>query len=279
MVEKRLPPDQVFITDSFSNPKMLVLAPGQEHLAQVEMFTGMDETNRKEFRVRAAAGPPLQIADINAIGVNGLDVGPPVVDTWYYLFLIDDSNGVNPLATLLSLSYGIGDGGGPPILPPGYDLYKRIGGLHTHPTAGPVEFIPLRKFGQFALYGDITDNLVYTGIGLTPVGFTPVNLSSRVPPTAERVLISVEVFSDEIAAPSPVPDYVEVFSEHTGFTQVGPTFIVRAWAGFGALPLMVDMNTVMGWCETQSWIYLRGTAGAFVNVYVHGYWEDDAPSI
>lgn len=277
MAEKRLPPDQVFITDSFSNSKMLVLAPGSESQAQVEMFTGMDETNRKEFRVRAAGGAPFYIADINVLGVNGLDAAVAVVDTWYYLFLIDDSNGVLSLATLLSLSYGIGDPGGPPTLPAGYDLYKRIGALHTHPTTVPIEFIPLRKFGQFALYGDKTDNLVYSGFGLNPAAFTPVNVATRVPTTAERVLISVEISSDEML--QPIPDHVEVFSEHIGPTQVGPTFMVRAWAGLGALPFMVDMNTVMGWCETGGLIYLRGTAGCTVNVYVQGYWEDDSPTI
>jgi len=276
MVEKRLPPDQVFITDSFSNPKMLVLAPGLENFAQVEMFTGMDETNRKEFRVRAAAGPPLQIADIQVLGVNGLDIGVATPDTWYYLYLIDDTTGVNPLATLLSLSYGIGDVG-PPTLPAGYDLFKRIGAVHTHPTASPEEFIPMRKFGQFALYGDVTDNLVFSGFGLAPGVFLPVDVSSRVPVTAERVLISVEMMSAEV--PAPVPDYVEVFSEHQGPTQVGPTFFVRGWTGLLAPPGVLDMNTVMGWCETGGFIYLRGTPTAFVNVYVHGYWEDDAPAI
>lgn len=59
------------------------------------------------------------VVSITASGVNGLDSGSEAQDTWYYVWAIDDSTGVNSAAGLLSASNSS------PTLPTGYDK-KRL---------------------------------------------------------------------------------------------------------------------------------------------------------
>jgi len=63
--------------------------------------------------------------NIAVAGVNGLDTGVEVANQWYYVFVIGDSTGVNPVATILSEQTGA------PIYPAGYDISRRVGSVRN----------------------------------------------------------------------------------------------------------------------------------------------------
>src|SRR5690606_23875708 len=58
--------------------------------------------------------------NITTSGANGLDTGSEASNTWYYVWLIGDSSGTNPVAGILSASSTA------PTLPSGYDSKRRM---------------------------------------------------------------------------------------------------------------------------------------------------------
>ena len=59
--------------------------------------------------------------DITVAGVNGLDTGVESANQWYYIYVIGDSTAALATAGLLSTNQNT------PMLPPGYDIYRRVG--------------------------------------------------------------------------------------------------------------------------------------------------------
>jgi hypothetical protein len=92
-----------------------------------------DSTDRSDIVLTASLDP-----DVTTSGANGLDTGVVANDTWYFVYVIADSTGVNPVAALFSTSYAA------PTLPSGYDRFRRIGsarrgtGAFVPFTQGPV---------------------------------------------------------------------------------------------------------------------------------------------
>ncbi len=76
--------------------------------------------------------------DITAGGLNGLDTGAVAADTWYAVWVIADSAGVEPVGSLLSLSFT--EGG--LAFPTDYDKARRVGAVRTDATAD------IQTFGQ-----------------------------------------------------------------------------------------------------------------------------------
>jgi len=268
MAEKRLESTQLPILDDLSVLKVLTLNTGT--WIQIEMFSGVDTQNQRALRHRAASGPPWIIVNtLAAAGANAIDVGAPAApSSWYYLYIIADSTGVLPTAGLLSLQLELPYGPGP-LLPAGYDLFRRIASVRTDILG---QLIEVKKFGQFTLYDEISKNLVWTGI--VPVVVTPVSLIGSVPVTAERTLLHVELWNNTGAALG----FTDIYSESLGPVPVGPVFTVRATTTF---PGTTQVNTVHGWVNTGNNIYIAGTgdASSFANIWVLGYWEDMAPAI
>jgi hypothetical protein len=76
---------------------------------------------------------PLTV-NIAVNGVNGLDTGSVAINTKYCLYLIGDSNGVNPVAGIWSTNFTT------PTLPLGYDIYKCIGAIVTDSSGNIPNF-------------------------------------------------------------------------------------------------------------------------------------------
>lgn len=70
-------------------------------------------------------------ATLNAAetGINGLDTGALANATLYSLFVVGDSTNTNPSGLVLSLSATA------PLMPVGYDMFRRIGYLRTDGSA------------------------------------------------------------------------------------------------------------------------------------------------
>lgn len=121
-----------------------VVAPGplpQGYIRQLQVqFTSVsqvtitpgaarDSTNAENIILSAPA-----IVDITLAGAGGLDVGVEAAATWYFVYLIGDSNHVNPTAGILSISAVA------PTLPAGYDVFRRIGSVRNTPGSNFRDF-------------------------------------------------------------------------------------------------------------------------------------------
>jgi hypothetical protein len=176
----------------------------------IEQAEVADSTDRRVICV-----PPFTTVkgDIANLGLpNGLDVGPPIgdpftADMWYHIYAIGDSTGTNPDAGLFSLSPGAPFGAGPPgsptgaspLLPPGYDCFRRIGSVRTNFIS---QLMPTRQIGEEVYYEntsfgpDPNDTVIFSGF---PFGGGPtspsaiVDASSRVPPTAQRIFLHAQM--------------------------------------------------------------------------------------
>jgi hypothetical protein len=69
--------------------------------------------------------PSLQTLSISSVGVNGLDTGAVAASSIYYVYSIADSSSKYSPAFVMSL---VSDN---PVMPSGYDLYRRIGQIAT----------------------------------------------------------------------------------------------------------------------------------------------------
>lgn len=85
-----------------------------------------------------AAGTGTVTINTAVNGVGGLDVGTIAVSTFYAVYAIGDSYGINPGSALISASLTA------PTLPSGYDMFFRIGYIKTD---GSALILPFRQDG------------------------------------------------------------------------------------------------------------------------------------
>lgn len=71
---------------------------------------------------------------INSVGANGVDIAVAAVSSFYSVYVIGDSTGYQPTASLLSLSSTT------PRLPFGYDMFRRVGFILTDSSALLLKF-------------------------------------------------------------------------------------------------------------------------------------------
>lgn len=211
------------------------------------------------------------VADLAAAGVNGLDTGAVAINTWYSLFIIGDSRGINPTATLWSLN---NTSGTPAVLPAGYDRFRRIGAART--TVGPA----LREFDaringsyrQVRYRSDITTRQVLTG-GAS-IGGATVLLTSYIPPniivvgtTAQFVVPSIGWFQ---AREDGTPE-ARLFSEGGLPAIAGPVVTITGGSNnqFNG-PLPANHGTAGA---SQTIFYGHSAAGGLLQIWVMGYDE------
>lgn len=120
------------------------------------------------------------------VGANGVDVAVLVASSLYAVYIIGDSTGYQPTAGLLSLNVST------PVLPGGYpsggyDMYRRIGWVLTDGSANILQFWQYGSDETRTYYYDVGISVLSAGAATT---FTPVNLSTAVPPIATEVLLN-----------------------------------------------------------------------------------------
>lgn len=117
-----------------------------------------------------------------ANGANGLDIGSLANNTFYAVYVIDDSFKNSDAAAIISADLS------QPLLPADYDMYRRIGWVLTD---GSAEFL------QFWQYGNSKERMYYYDVGIselnngTSTTYAEVDLATSVPPIATEVLLDV----------------------------------------------------------------------------------------
>lgn len=164
--------------------------------------------------------------DIKKVGANGLDIGTPIPNSFYAVYVIGDSTDNNPTAGLFSFA-PVSDADTPPTphLPLGYDMYRRVGWILTQSSIVISNFSQSGA-GQSRTYYYFGPINVLTGGASTT--YFPVDLYTCVPPISQPELAAVnEVLLNVNYTPSSVNHYVEfndfsangVFSN--GIVQLG----------------------------------------------------------
>ncbi len=117
-------------------------------------------------------------ANITLSGVNGLDTNSESSATWYAVHVIADSTETNAPASLLSTS------GTSPVLPMGYDVFRRVGWVRNNLSSNFKPFIQ-KGTGKSRMYcydtNRLLDNLLVIVNGQASV-WTILNISGQVPP-------------------------------------------------------------------------------------------------
>lgn len=155
----------------------------------INISTGslIDGTNQYYINV-----PEYITLNLNTTGVNGLDVGVPTPDTWYYIWVAQ--NLVNKeVSAFISLSYQS------PTIPEEYVYKRRLPfALRTNSNTQILKFHILNWGLIPTINWDIDDSTVF--LGNAPSTFTNVSLQDFLPPPSTKGIIffSINEVSNKI---------------------------------------------------------------------------------
>jgi len=192
-------------------------------------------------------------------GVGGLDQGTVAPSSWYAVFVIGDTSGVNAPAAMLSLSQTI------PVLPAGYNIFRRLGWANT--TNGSNFYVfyqtgngTVREF----FYGGSSASLNVLSNG-NATSFASVSLASLVPPTSRLVTLTAS-FSNTGGAASDVALFRE-----TGLSQANPVCSIAPGI---VVPSVFIVQIRLGTNANQSIDYQVSNAADALSLAVVGYLDE-----
>lgn len=166
------------------------------------------------------------VIPINKVGINGLDVEPKISDRLYAVYLIGDSFGNLPTASIYSLDAV------KPLMPIGYDLYRRIAWVYISSTSSD-------QFETFVQYGnDSNRNYYYPNrFGLFSSGISTVFETILIGPYVPTM--KTEIFGELFLRGSSTGDE-KYYLRPTGSTSTDGQYI----SGFGNDGISVVTNFV-----------------------------------
>lgn len=145
---------------------------------------GKNSSARDDADLRNIDWTGALAVDITLSGAGGLDTGTEVADAWYAVHVIADSNVVNPVAAMLSLSASA------PTLPSGYDQFRRLGWVRNK-TSNFIRFAQTGIGSERIILYDVSSVQTVLQNGLA-TDFTAVDLSEFIPPTSQWALCHFE---------------------------------------------------------------------------------------
>lgn len=143
-------------------------------------------------------------------GANGLDTGALANSTLYAVYAIGDSSQNNPGAAILSTNFA------GPLLPMGYDMYRRIGAVLTSGAAAILDFSQKGNTTNRSMwYGAAVATNIVAGAA---VAFTAVDCSASVPSTGREVYLKSVLTADAGATRT------AAFRSHDSSSAAGQAF-------------------------------------------------------
>lgn len=113
---------------------------------------------------------------ITTSGVGGLDTGVEAADTWYFIYIIADSAGVNIVQSLMSISSTS------PNMPAGYDRRRLIGAIRNNTSSNFYNFNSITTGrDKFYLWNESAATLQVLSNGQA-MAWANVDMSEFVPP-------------------------------------------------------------------------------------------------
>ena len=196
-------------------------------------------------------------ADITSSGAGGLDTGAEAADTWYGVFIIGDSTGVNTPKAMLSISKDN------PTMPAGYDRFRRVGWVRNNGSSNFRRFMQNGAGAYRRYHYDEERSLVQPLSGGTATTFTDVPLTAFMPVTAKRCEV---VCGFDTTSPS---QFFEIRPDGSSVADPATFGVVGV-----AAPTAITQPMCIHTSDTQTFEYMVSAAGASLDVYVVGY-EDE----
>lgn len=184
--------------------------------SQVSIAEGAVKAEDDTFDIRS---PVTMTADITVVGANGLDVGVEAASTWYALYVIGDTTGVNAPASLLSASFVA------PVIPAGYDKQRRVGCVRNDAASDFIPFVQVLNYGLRRYYLDLTPATSQVLAGGAAAVFTNVDLSAFVPPSSNQAILLAEFSAGALGA---IGDELRIRPDGFSASAVSAPIVIRA---------------------------------------------------
>ena len=170
----------------FRGGRMKFVNANSVTLGSASVVQNLVPDSTASFTIEWPGASPVT-ADITVSGAGGLDTGTEAASTWYAVYVIGDTTGVNPVDALLSLTPIS------PTLPAGYDIFFRMGWVRNDASSDFLEFLQTNgERNRHHLW--VNENLSALNVltGGSALSFATVSLSAFVPLTARRVMMTYE---------------------------------------------------------------------------------------
>ena len=198
-------------------------------------------------------------ADITVSGAGGLDTGIEAVSTWYAVYVIADTNGVNPVDALLSLTPIS------PTLPAGYDIFFRMGWVRNDAAANFLEFLQTNgERNRHHLWVNVDLSALNVLSGGSALSFATVSLAAFVPLTARRVMMTWEFNGNVTAA-----DFA-LRVPGAGTTRANSYFSIFP----GTTVTVRDASKEVWTDENQDIEYEVNSGASSLDLWVNGYTDE-----
>lgn len=242
----------------FRGGRMKFVNANSVTLGSASLVLNLVPDSTASFTIEWPGASPVT-ADITVAGAGGLDTGAEAADTWYAVYVIADTSGVNPVDGLLSVSFIT------PTLPAGYDIFFRLGAVRNDAALDFLEFLQTNgERNRHHLW--VNETLTTTQIlaGGSAVAFATVSAAAFVPPSSRRVLMMFE-FDGNVAAADygvrvPGATTTRAESYHTGLP--GTTNAVR------------DSMVEIWLSTTQTLEYEVNSGASSLDISVVGYVDE-----
>lgn len=197
----------------------------------------------------------LQI-DFTGLGAGGLDVGAIAASTWYGIFVIGDSSGINAPNVIATV------GTGSPALPAGFDKQRRVGWVRTNAITQIRDFASYGK-GPERTYQWLDINTQCQVLaGGNATAYAVVSMITNMPPLSERCGLIVGFESDLV--------FHTIQLRPNGSTVVDPvTKFTNGFVSALALDRELEMTTGIN----QDIQYRVTAAGNTANIWVARWYD------
>ena len=226
-------------------------------VTQVTINTGSCRSDDDTFDIIVTSNI---VQSITTVGANGrYTAAAEAADTWYAVYVIADSTGLNPPAGILvpESTYLT------PVLPSGYDVKRRRGWAYNNGSSNFRSFnlnISAHAYHEI-LYAEVEESELEVLTGGTSTAYSTVSLAAQCPPTTRNANLVVSHDGDV--------DGECVRLRFTGSTVVaGPT---RVFAGGAGGRQRVSSYMRLRISSTQSIQYQNSVIGNTTYIWVLGY--------
>ena len=231
------------------------LALSWASVSTVTVAAGRARSDDDAFDIVLAAPITPSIA---ASGVNGLDAGGEAASTWYAIWVIGDSTGVNAGATLISASFSA------PTLPAGYDKKRRIGCVRNSSGSDFLRFFQRWNGRTRRYWYDESRATVQILSGGAATTFTAASCATRIPPSSQNGIFGVGFLAPTVGGAT--GDELEV--RPTGGNSTSGPYIFRAGIT-AASSMLADGEMVVS--AAQSIDYLVTDPDDRADIFVLGF--------
>ena len=242
----------------FRGGRMKFVNTNSVTLGSASLVLNLVPDSTASFTIEWPGASPVT-ADITVSGAGGLDTGVEAADTWYGVYVIADTSGVNPVDALLSASFIT------PTLPAGYDIFFRLGAVRNNSASDFLEFLQTNgERNRHHLWVNETLTTTQVLAGGSALAFATVSLAAFVPPSSRRVKITWEFDGNVAGADFGIRVPGALTTRQQSYFSVFP----------GTAPAMRQPMQEVWLSTTQTLEYEVNSGASSLDLFVNGYVDE-----